>query len=241
MKKTAVILLMLSLGPYLSVQAGPPPEKVFRPYFLSLQNKIPNTGLESPGGMIWGPDKKTLELRENTGAPDISTLRQLTFPDLFIALKQLKHTERSIGTFYWHQAGGLDYCHFPDREGNHWYGWISGGNFNWVLWRGRRFWWRDAFTGHWLYYYQGYWWRADRQDGQSLQVLVDGEYFLCDRQGKILKDMGQDGEGAIVSAPGRYQGDFHRGSHGGHHENHSQAPSSDQAPTNSKSSSTGNQ
>jgi len=93
-KKTAVILLMLSLGPYLSVQAGPPPEKVFRPYFLSLQNKIPNTGLESPGGMIWGPDKKTLELRENTGAPDISTLRQLTFPDLFIALKQLKHTQK---------------------------------------------------------------------------------------------------------------------------------------------------
>lgn len=235
MKKIVVILLLW--GACGLARAVTAPTKVYPPFFLRTEDKVPTAALDNPGEPVQRPGDPSENLEENPDAPDPSTMRRLAAPDFFEKIKKSKNSEKSLSRFYWHRADALDYCHYRDREGNNWYGWTSGGNFNWVLWRGSRYWWRDGFAGHWLYYHQGNWWRADNQDDLTAQVLVDGEYFLCDKDGKILKDMGQDGEGGIVSAPGRYQGDFHHGGHGGNHGNHSSNPGSGQAPANSQPSS----
>jgi hypothetical protein len=86
------------------------------------------------------------------------------------------------------------------------------GDFNWVLQWGRRYWWHDSFAGLWLYYFRGSWWRADGQRDGFIQVYIDGGYYVCDAEGNGLQDMGPDGTGAIISAPGRYQGDFQQAS-----------------------------
>ena len=128
--------------------------------------------------------------------------------------------EKGAGWFYWHQSGNLDYCHYVDLEGNHWYGWAEGEDFHWVLRQGHRYWWRDPMAGHWLYYERGCWWRADRQSDGLIEACVDGEYYLCDSSGEVQWDMGLDGNGDIISAPGMYQGDSRPSGHG-HHGSHS--------------------
>ena len=238
-KKALVLgLVYFAWGP---AKAASLPVNVYRPYFLKAEDKIPNIDLFDPGPVGLGPRQESLALKESINQPDISIMKQLAYPELFEEIKAVKHSERDVKKIYWHQAGNLDYCHTRDQEGNHWYGWVSDGKWSWVLWKGKRYWWRDSFAGHWLYYYQGYWWRADGQNGRSLQVLLEGEYYSCDGKGTLLKDMGQDGKGAIVSEPGRYKGDFrHGGGPGGHNGNHSRPSRSSQPQGGPQSGGSGN-
>ena len=211
MKKFTVMFLVLVLNVPFPARAASVPKNIYPPYFLRSGDKIPTAGLSNPGDLVLGPDGKPLGVREYQYPPDSTVMRKLADPDLFVEIKQAKHSERIVQQFYWHQSEGLDYCHYRDLEGNNWYGWNKDDSFNWVLWHGKRYWWRDPFAGNWLYYFQGYWWRAEGQNPQGIQVIVEGEYYLCDRSGKILQDMGQDGKGAIISASGVYQGDLGRG------------------------------
>ncbi len=191
--------------------------KVHQPYFLRDQDKVPSLDLAAPAGSLEDDKGQPLESDENIAPPDAGIMDRLSDPILFEKIKKAKNIETALKRFYWHTSGDLDYCHYQDMEGNHWYGWMDDGGFNWVLWRGHRYWWHDPFAEHWLYYYQGNWWRADGQAKNSIQVCVDGEYYACDGQGRVFMDMGGDGNGNIESAPGRYQGDFHNGGHGGGH------------------------
>jgi hypothetical protein len=195
------------------------PKRVHPPYFLRSKDKIPPDSLSHPMASLVDANGQAMESKENISTPDSSVMDRLSDPGLFEEIRKTKSVETTPDRLYWHSRDDLNYCHYLDEEGNHWYGWTDEQGFNWVLWRGHRYWWHDPFAKHWLYYYQGYWWRADGQGKDSIQVCVDGEYFLSNGRGDVLSDMGQDGTGGIISAPGRYQGDMHHGgSHGeGHH------------------------
>jgi hypothetical protein len=195
------------------------PKKIHPPLFLKPTDKIPMETLNSPDVPEKGMDGNPLEINEAVDAPPADILDKLSAPGLFEVIKRAKTKEETrINQVYWHINSDLEYCHFRDGEGNHWYGWNDGQAFHWVLWRGNRYWWRDDFAGHWLYYGRDHWWRAGLQTPDSIQVLINGEYYLCQKDGTILKDMGQDGKGAIVSGNGPFRGDFHGGhGHGGGH------------------------
>lgn len=218
MNKLWVLSLFLGFTPALWADVSIPLHKIHPPYFLQAKDKLPRKDLACPDIPLQGPGGQTLDVAVDITPPGPRVLDRFSSPSLFEEIQRAKASETKLQRFYWHSTpGGLDYCHFKDLEGNQWYGW--GGkdsDFNWVLWRGHRFWWHDPFAGHWLYYYRGYWWRADGQEKNSIQACIHGEYYACDAKGNILEDMGQDGSGDIVSAPGRYQGDSHHGGHGGH-------------------------
>ena len=186
------------------------------PRFLFPKDPIPMKSLEDPGYVLVEPDGKTQEVQVDFLAPPADALDLFSDPGLFEQIHKAHLSEAKVKHFYWHAEGDLTYCHLMDIEGNHWYGWSEGGNFHWILWRGHRYWWHDSFAGHWLYYYRGLWWRADGQDKGQIQACVNGEYYLCDKDGNVLKDMGEDGEGNLLSAPNlRHHGGHHGGS-GGH-------------------------
>jgi hypothetical protein len=194
--------------------ASPTLKKVSAPIFLKPADSTPSADLDNPQVPDRGPDGEALTLGEALDVPDSGTLRAFSDPDFFETLKSDKKKEQDILRVYWHR-GDPDFCHWRDAEGNHWYGWNDGGHFHWILMKGNRYWWHDTLAGHWLYYAKGDWWLGKPGQMDSIQVLVDGEYYLVQKDGTILKDMGQDGNGNIMSAPGRYQGDFHHGG-GGH-------------------------
>jgi hypothetical protein len=187
------------------------PQKVHPPYFLRAKDKIPNESLISPAVSVKNAKGKIIEVKQNITPPDPGIMDLLSDPLLFEEILRTKADETTAQRFYWHSAGDFDYCHYKDLEGNNWYGWSDDLGFNWILSKGHRYWWRDPFAGNWLYYFQGYWWRSDGQTRKKIQVCINGEYYLSDHNGHILKDMGPDGNGLIVSAPGQYQGDFQRG------------------------------
>ncbi|HJT23722.1 MAG TPA: hypothetical protein VJ873_04055 [bacterium] len=221
MKKLGVMVFLLSgLVQAVGADSSAVPHSIHRPYFLQAKDKVPRSDLACPEEDLQGPGAKSLDLEINILPPDPHVIDFLSGPDIFEQIQRQRPSETALQRFYWHRLDEVEYCHFRDMEGNHWYGWEDGDEkFNWVLWRGHRFWWHDPFAGLWLYYYQGYWWRADGQKPGRIQACIDGEYYACDAKGNILQDMGQEGSGDIVSAPGRYQGDFRHGGHGGHHGN----------------------
>ncbi len=214
--KTVLWMTVLFFCP-LGWAQGQTPKKVHPPYFLHAKDKLPPESLSPPAASLIDAKGQGMASELNIAPPDAGVMDQLSDPGLVEEIRRTKAAETTTDRFYWHSTDDLDYCHYQDMEGNHWYGWADGQGFNWVLWRGHRYWWHDPFAKHWLYYYQGYWWRADGQAKNSIQVCLDGEYYACDSQGRVISDMGQDGSGGIISAPGRYQGDMRHGNGGGRH------------------------
>jgi hypothetical protein len=89
----------------------------------------------------------------------------------------------------WHKIGELSFCHFRDGDRD-WYGWRTGDTFQWVLWRGGRFWWHDTYAGRWLSSYNGNWWWQSRKPKDSIQVyLENGHYYLCSKDGTLGDDL----------------------------------------------------
>ena len=211
-------LAFLSLGTW-AQGATPAPKKINQPLFLKSSDKVPDQ-VGSPEVPKKGNDGSPIRVEEAVDAPSVDILVELSNPALFEAIKVAKKEEKKINQAYWHRNGDWEYCHLRDAEGNNWYGWNDGKAFHWVLWRGNRYWWPDSFAGHWLYYARRYWWRADLQTPNSLQVLIKGEYYLCQKDGTVSTDMGQDGNGNLESGPGSFRGDFHHGGHGHGGEGH---------------------
>jgi len=215
------ICLAVLLGSLSSLKAQTPIptplKKINPPLFLKPTDKTPSKGLVSPEVPELGPDRSPLKVEMSIEAPPANIMGEFSDPEFYGSLKALKKSENDIGVVNWHLNNEVDfdYCHLRDEQGNHWFGWTSGDKFHWILMTGNHYWWHDEFAGHWLYFGKGHWWRADgkKVPGQ-LQVLVDGEYYLCQRDGQLLKDMGQDGNGQILSGNGPFRGDFHHGGHG---------------------------
>jgi hypothetical protein len=228
MKTLWLFVLIFTFCPG-SRAANDAPLKVHPPYFLRAKDKVPNDSLICPSVSVMDANGQTMDVEENIAPPGAGAMDQLSDPSLFEEIRRTKSSETTPERFYWHSDDGLDYCHYQDMEGNHWYGWADGEDFNWILSRGHRYWWQDPFAKHWLYYYQGYWWRSDGQTKDSIQVCVDGEYYACDSRGRVVTDMGQDGNGGITSAPGRYRGDSHHG--GSHGEGHGDGDAGHSSPS----------
>jgi hypothetical protein len=218
LKTIFLLILAFALSPWAgwAQTAASAPKKISPPLFLKPTDKTPSKALTSPAVPDKGRDGSPLDADKAITEPPAGIMARLSDPELFEALKGDKKKETRIKQVYWHAAGDWGYCHVKDVEGNHWYGWSDGKNFQWVLFRGNHYWWHDDFAGHWLYYGGGCWCRAGLQTPDQLQVVIDGEYYLCQKDGMILKDMGQDGKGAILSGNGPFRGDFHHEGHQGH-------------------------
>jgi hypothetical protein len=212
--KVLVPLLGSFLLSAVAVRGSPVPVKITAPRFLGPRDARPLKGLNSPGSSVLGPDGKNMDVREGIHAPGNDRMASFAGPELYEAMRGLKSSEKGIQRFQWHRGPGRLYCHYRDVEGNHWFGWAEGRVFHWILWRGRRLWWKDPLANHWLYYDRGYWWRPGGQKKGTIQVCLDGEYYLCAKDGTLLGDEGGDGNGAIVSPAGRYQGDRRGGARG---------------------------
>lgn len=197
------------------------PKKISPVLLLKPTDKTPSGASDSPAVPEKGQGGNSLEVEEAVGAPSADAMSSFSDPVFFEALKKTKKKETQINRVYWHSDDNGDYCHLRDEAGNHWYGWSDGQKFHWVLFRGNHYWWYDSFAKHWLYFGGRYWFRTDHKNPNDLQVLINGEYYLCQKDGTVLKDMGQDGKGAIISGNGTYQGDIHHGGrdgdHGAHH------------------------
>jgi hypothetical protein len=204
--------LFLSLAAVPWVWADPSmPVSLARPRFLTLLDKLPMHSAVVPEAPVKDTHGQTITAKGALLPPPAATMDFFSDPSLFLTIKKNKKSERDFRYFYWHGSIGPDYCHYRSLEGDHWYGWVEQGYFYYVLWKGNRFWWRDPIADHWLYYARGVWWRSDGQDQKTLQACVEGEYYLCDKSGKVLKDMGPDGNGLILS-PGNitYRADVWR-------------------------------
>ncbi len=226
MKKTVLFRILfcgtlLPLVGRIEVSAADVPKKISPVHFLKPTDKIPSLALRSPAVPGHGPNGTRMEMEAAIGAPSADDMSKFSDPAFFEALKTEKKKETQIKQAYWLRGDDWDYCHFRDEAGNHWYGWNDGKKFQWILFKGNHYWWYDSFSGNWLYFGGRYWFRADLQTLTVLQVLIDGEYYLCQKDGTILKDMGQDGKGKILSGVA-VQGGHQRGGHhgGGNHGGH---------------------
>jgi len=95
----------------------------------------------------------------------------------------------------------MDYCHFRDGSGNHWYGWPSGGNFLWAFFKAGHFWWHDTYAERWLYFDRGYWrWQEPKKD-QFQIYLENGHYYACDVNGVLGEDLFTLGTEEVVTQP----------------------------------------
>ena len=84
--------------------------------------------------------------------------------------------------YYWHNAGGVRYCHFFNG-GIHWYGFYNGPSFYWTRFYSGFWWWFDVNFDRWVYWQDGYWcWPGP--DG-VVYDYVDNNYYPADEQGNV--------------------------------------------------------
>ncbi|MBI3553435.1 MAG: hypothetical protein HY077_13145 [Elusimicrobia bacterium] len=70
----------------------------------------------------------------------------------------LNRSELKPNQYYWHNDGGLRYCHYRDRWGSQWYGFYSGPTYYWTRYNAGYWWWYDQSLARWLYWNGGHWW-----------------------------------------------------------------------------------
>ncbi len=97
-------------------------------------------------------------------------------PNLMKDIQARQHEELQTERYYWHDDGGVNYCHYLDRRGHHWYGFYNGQNYYWTRYQGNRWWWYDPAPQSWVYYDDGYWWNQNQAQPQEVNVYVNGGY-----------------------------------------------------------------
>lgn len=94
-----------------------------------------------------------------------------------IASMSAHHAEElTTSDFFWHEAGGVRYCHHHDRWGHDWYGFYEGPSFYWTRYYIGRWWWFDPGPQQWLYYDSGNWWYQSPAQPQTVYVYMNGGY-----------------------------------------------------------------
>ena len=63
--------------------------------------------------------------------------------------------------YYWHTWNGMNYCHYYDPWGYHWYGWYMGSGYFWTRYYANNWWWYDSAMARWCYWNNGGWWWQD--------------------------------------------------------------------------------
>jgi hypothetical protein len=87
----------------------------------------------------------------------------------------LAHENRA-NNYYWHTWNGINYCHYYDNWGYHWYGWYLGSSYFWTRWYGNNWWWYDNAYDRWCYWHDGGWWWQDPYHVNVIYVYNNGNY-----------------------------------------------------------------
>jgi hypothetical protein len=86
-------------------------------------------------------------------------------------------TEVQPNHYYWHTDNGLNYCHYHDRSGTHWYGFYAGTTYYWSRYEANHWWWYDPAYTRWLYWDDGYWWW--QSPTQQVYVYGDNNSYIA--------------------------------------------------------------
>ena len=81
--------------------------------------------------------------------------------------------------YYWHSYGGVNYCHYYDNWGYHWYGWYWGGTCFWSRWYANNWWWYDTAYARWCYWHDGFWWWQNPAQVNVVYVYNNGNYVAA--------------------------------------------------------------
>lgn len=98
-------------------------------------------------------------------------------PDWQARIGQYNVSENQTGHYYWHNDGGVDYCHYRDQSGYDWYGWYSGDQCFWTRNFNGRWWWYDTGFNRWCFWHDGFWWWQDPNHVGDL-YCYDGDSYI---------------------------------------------------------------
>ena len=88
-------------------------------------------------------------------------------------------SENRADHFYWHNEGGINYCHYLDASGYNWYGWYLGDQYFWTRNFSGRWWWYDSDYDRWCFWNNGFWWWQDPYHVSDLYCYNNDNYIPC--------------------------------------------------------------
>jgi hypothetical protein len=88
-------------------------------------------------------------------------------------------TENQPGHYYWHNDDGINYCHYLDASGYHWYGWYVGSQYFWTRNFNGRWWWYDSDFNRWCFWNNDFWWWQDPNHVGDLYCYNNDTYIPC--------------------------------------------------------------
>ena len=94
-------------------------------------------------------------------------------------------SENIANHYYWHTWNGMNYCHYYDPWGYHWYGWYLGSNCFWTRYYGNNWWWYDSAMGRWCYWSNGGWCWQDPANVNVVYVYNDGNYVPSETEDTV--------------------------------------------------------
>ena len=161
---------------------------------------------DSENHSIPSPPKKSadgnpLQVKNSDQIPRGEALNNLTDSSFLSQIPGFNKSEDKSKTYYWHPLNGVNYCHFRDGSGNHWYGWQANGKFQWAFFRAGHFWWHDAYAERWLYFDRDYWWWQGSNKNQFQIYQEDGHYHAIDTNGTLGDDLFTTGIEEEVTQP----------------------------------------
>jgi len=86
-------------------------------------------------------------------------------------------SERQANHYYWHKDKDLNYCHYIDGSGYHWYGWYAGDRCFWTRNYAGRWWWYDTEYSRWNFWNDGFWWWQDPYHVGDLYCYNNDSYI----------------------------------------------------------------
>ena len=108
------------------------------------------------------------------------------------------NSENRRNNYYWHTWSGVNYCHYYDDWGYHWYGWYLGPRFFWTRWYYNNWWWYDSAFNRWCYWHDGGWWWQDPFHVNVVYVYNNGNYTSCDTAPS--SNFGNDGSQVVYQS-----------------------------------------
>jgi len=106
-------------------------------------------------------------------------MKLIDSPDWQSRVSGLNSTENQPGHYYWHNDGGINYCHYLDTSGYQWYGWYSGDQYFWTRDFNGRWWWYDSDFNRWCFWNNGFWWWQDPNHIADLYCYNNDNYVPC--------------------------------------------------------------
>jgi hypothetical protein len=94
-------------------------------------------------------------------------------------VNQFNFSENQAGHYYWHNDDGVNYCHYLDASGYHWFGWYRGDQYFWTRNFNGRWWWYDADYDRWCFWNNGFWWWQDPYHVGDLYCYNNDNYIPC--------------------------------------------------------------